>query len=152
MESRAYLEMSFRSIQCLTDDGRLDAAELQGRPSELDITLINKERNLKSYLHFDANDFSSSRQPKANSVCTCILPGFYSRNLQVVIGGAKRDRTADLNTASVALSQLSYSPKNGIRLCRKWRAFYAAIGGVSSNFCWARCADFVCKSTSYLNQ
>ena len=26
------------------------------------------------------------------------------------IGGAKRDRTADLNTASVALSQLSYSP------------------------------------------
>jgi hypothetical protein len=27
------------------------------------------------------------------------------------IGGAKRDRTADLNTASVALSQLSYSPK-----------------------------------------
>ncbi len=29
-----------------------------------------------------------------------------------LIGGAKRDRTADLNTASVALSQLSYSPKN----------------------------------------
>ena len=28
-----------------------------------------------------------------------------------LIGGAKRDRTADLNTASVALSQLSYSPK-----------------------------------------
>jgi hypothetical protein len=28
-----------------------------------------------------------------------------------VFGGAKRDRTADLNTASVALSQLSYSPK-----------------------------------------
>ncbi len=27
-----------------------------------------------------------------------------------MIGGAKRDRTADLNTASVALSQLSYSP------------------------------------------
>ena len=26
------------------------------------------------------------------------------------IGGAKRDRTADLNTASVALSQLSYGP------------------------------------------
>tara|TARA_B100000482_G_scaffold187039_1_gene165295 strand:+ start:332 stop:484 length:153 start_codon:yes stop_codon:yes gene_type:complete len=26
-------------------------------------------------------------------------------------GGARRDRTADLNTASVALSQLSYSPK-----------------------------------------
>lgn len=27
-------------------------------------------------------------------------------------GGAKRDRTADLNTASVALSQLSYSPSS----------------------------------------
>ena len=27
------------------------------------------------------------------------------------IGGAKRDRTADLLTASQALSQLSYSPK-----------------------------------------
>ena len=33
-----------------------------------------------------------------------------------MFGGAKRDRTADLNTASVALSQLSYSPKNGIRV------------------------------------
>ena len=30
----------------------------------------------------------------------------------VLVGGAKRDRTADLNTASVALSQLSYSPSN----------------------------------------
>ena len=29
-------------------------------------------------------------------------------------GGAKRDRTADLNTASVALSQLSYSPLNSM--------------------------------------
>ncbi len=27
------------------------------------------------------------------------------------IGGARRDRTADLNTASVALSQLSYGPE-----------------------------------------
>ena len=27
-----------------------------------------------------------------------------------MIGGARRDRTADLNTASVALSQLSYGP------------------------------------------
>ena len=26
------------------------------------------------------------------------------------VGGARRDRTADLNTASVALSQLSYGP------------------------------------------
>ena len=31
-----------------------------------------------------------------------------------IYGGAKRDRTADLNTASVALSQLSYSPIIGI--------------------------------------
>ena len=28
-----------------------------------------------------------------------------------LLGGARRDRTADLNTASVALSQLSYGPK-----------------------------------------
>lgn len=27
-ESRDYLEMSFRSIQCFSNDGRLDAAEL----------------------------------------------------------------------------------------------------------------------------
>ena len=27
-----------------------------------------------------------------------------------LIGGARRDRTADLNTASVALSRLSYGP------------------------------------------
>lgn len=27
-ESRDYLEMSFRSIQCFTNDGRLDAVEL----------------------------------------------------------------------------------------------------------------------------
>lgn len=27
-ESRDYLEMSFRSIQCFADDGRLDAGEL----------------------------------------------------------------------------------------------------------------------------
>ncbi len=31
-------------------------------------------------------------------------------------GGAKRDRTADLNTASVALSQLSYSPIKRMRI------------------------------------
>lgn len=33
-ESRDYLEMSFRSIQCFADDGRLDAAEL-GRIVEI---------------------------------------------------------------------------------------------------------------------
>lgn len=32
------------------------------------------------------------------------------------IGGAKRDRTADLNTASVALSQLSYGPSSRTRI------------------------------------
>ena len=32
-----------------------------------------------------------------------------------LFGGAKRDRTADLNTASVALSQLSYSPMFGCK-------------------------------------
>ncbi len=30
--------------------------------------------------------------------------------LKNLFGGARRDRTADLNTASVALSQLSYGP------------------------------------------
>src|SRR5690554_3723587 len=35
---------------------------------------------------------------------------FRSRRRGLEIGGAKRDRTADLNTASVALSQLSYGP------------------------------------------
>ena len=30
--------------------------------------------------------------------------------IEQISGGARRDRTADLNTASVALSQLSYSP------------------------------------------
>ena len=29
----------------------------------------------------------------------------------MLFGGARRDRTADLNTASVALSQLSYGPE-----------------------------------------
>lgn len=32
------------------------------------------------------------------------------------IGGARRDRTADLYTASVALSQLSYGPENEARI------------------------------------
>ena len=41
---------------------------------------------------------------------------FYTKfNIQI-FGGARRDRTADLNTASVALSQLSYSPLNKIKL------------------------------------
>ena len=31
-------------------------------------------------------------------------------DIEFVIGGARRDRTADLNTASVALSRLSYGP------------------------------------------
>jgi hypothetical protein len=30
--------------------------------------------------------------------------------VSINFGGARRDRTADLNTASVALSQLSYGP------------------------------------------
>ena len=31
-------------------------------------------------------------------------------DIEFLIGGARRDRTADLNTASVALSRLSYGP------------------------------------------
>ena len=38
-------------------------------------------------------------------------------------GGARRDRTADLNTASVALSQLSYSPAEGARNLREATRF-----------------------------
>ena len=38
------------------------------------------------------------------------VPGFQ-------YGGAKRDRTADLHTASVALSQLSYGPNPSTLFC-----------------------------------
>ena len=41
---------------------------------------------------------------------------FYTKFNIKIYGGARRDRTADLNTASVALSQLSYSPLNEIEL------------------------------------
>tara|TARA_B100001109_G_scaffold250961_1_gene244796 strand:- start:405 stop:611 length:207 start_codon:yes stop_codon:yes gene_type:complete len=46
---------------------------------------------------------------------------FFIRSLKQILkelknGGARRDRTADLNTASVALSQLSYSPVSMIEL------------------------------------
>ena len=41
---------------------------------------------------------------------------FYTKFKIQIYGGARRDRTADLNTASVALSQLSYSPLNIIKL------------------------------------
>ena len=41
---------------------------------------------------------------------------FYTKFNNKIYGGARRDRTADLNTASVALSQLSYSPLNEIEL------------------------------------
>ena len=46
-------------------------------------------------------------------------------NFQKRYGGAKRDRTADLYNAIVALSQLSYSPRirlyhfSGISLCQE---------------------------------
>ena len=38
----------------------------------------------------------------------------YRSSFKPEVGGARRDRTADLNTASVALSQLSYSPTSGL--------------------------------------
>jgi hypothetical protein len=46
-------------------------------------------------------DRSAEKRKAGNR--TVAIPGFLS-------GGAKRDRTADLHTASVALSQLSYGP------------------------------------------
>ena len=47
------------------------------------------------------------------------------------VGGARRDRTADLNTASVALSQLSYSPTKGLDE-RRGAQQYGSRGIVSS--------------------
>ena len=35
---------------------------------------------------------------------------WYCKVFEFLYGGARRDRTDDLNTASVALSQLSYGP------------------------------------------
>ena len=48
--------------------------------------------------------FSKCPQPNARNV------GHISTDLHVGIGGAKRDRTADLLHAMQALSQLSYGP------------------------------------------
>ena len=39
-------------------------------------------------------------------------------DIEFLIGGARRDRTADLNTASVALSRLSYGPTWEVRIIR----------------------------------
>ena len=56
-----------------------------------------------------------------SSLCTIVQSAHpYAELLR--FGGAKRDRTADLDTASVALSQLSYSPKFWV-LGDKERAF-----------------------------
>ncbi len=44
-----------------------------------------------------------------------IVPDVRIRSTCVASGGARRDRTADLYTASVALSQLSYSPSREAR-------------------------------------
>ena len=41
------------------------------------------------------------------------VPRLCLSEIEPDVGGARRDRTADLNTASVALSQLSYSPTSG---------------------------------------
>ena len=39
-------------------------------------------------------------------------------DFKIGCGGARRDRTADLVTASHALSQLSYSPKTSLIDCK----------------------------------
>ncbi len=56
-----------------------------------------------------------------STLCTFVQSAHPYANLHG-FGGAKRDRTADLNTARVALSQLSYSPKFWV-LGDKERAF-----------------------------
>jgi len=54
MESRDYLEMSFRSIECFTNDGKLDAKELgrileiAERDGEIDHNEIRVLRNIIS--------------------------------------------------------------------------------------------------------
>ena len=42
--------------------------------------------------------------------------------LKEEFGGARRDRTADLDTASVALSQLSYSPTSATEMAGRRRS------------------------------
>jgi hypothetical protein len=51
----------------------------------------------------------------ATRPAVCILP---STETVAVSGGARRDRTADLYNAIVALSQLSYSPETRARNLR----------------------------------
>ena len=52
MESRDYLEMSFRSIECFSDDGKLDAGELASileiaeRDGKIDQNEIRVLRNI----------------------------------------------------------------------------------------------------------
>ena len=61
-ESRDYLEMSFRSIECFTDDGRLDAKELgkileiAERDGEIDQNEIRVLRNIISRIKPDEID------------------------------------------------------------------------------------------------
>ncbi|WP_223787373.1 hypothetical protein [Marinicella meishanensis] len=56
MESRDYLEMSFRSIECFSNDGKLDAEELgrilaiAERDGEIDHNEIRVLRNIISRL------------------------------------------------------------------------------------------------------
>ena len=64
----------------------------------------------------------------------------------ILFGGANWDRTADLNTASVALSQLSYSPKNGIRLCVSGAHSMQRLGECQAKFTPS------CAPILYVNQ
>ena len=52
--------------------------------------------------HADSDNYPMLKDPR--------LLSEYRSSFKPEVGGARRDRTADLNTASVALSQLSYSP------------------------------------------
>ena len=52
--------------------------------------------------------------------------------LESLIGGARRDRTADLLTASQTLSQLSYSPKTLAQMLTKVpKVINLSLDGVS---------------------
>jgi len=71
-ESRDYLEMSFRSIECFSNDGRLDAVELgkileiAERDGEIDANEIRVLQAIISRINFEEID--SAMKQKLNEI------------------------------------------------------------------------------------
>ena len=61
---------------------------------------------------------------------SCLTLSSYTQKL----GGARRDRTADLYTASVALSQLSYSPDEEASIFQEWGAVVKRLSQKNARF------------------